>query len=46
MMKVALLAKEHKVLIGAHPSYPDRANFGRTSIKMVKDELKKVFLSK
>lgn len=44
MMKVALLAKEQKVLIGAHPSYPDRANFGRTSIKMVKDELKKSIL--
>src|SRR5699024_7920735 len=23
------LAKQHKVLIGAHPSYPDRKNFGR-----------------
>ncbi len=34
MMKVASLAKEYKVLIGAHPSYPDRANFGRTSIIM------------
>lgn len=44
MMKVALLAKEQKVLIGAHPSYPDRANFGRTSIKMAKDELKKSIL--
>lgn len=45
MMKVALLAKEHRVLIGAHPSYPDRANFGRTSIKMAKDDLKKSILA-
>ncbi len=41
MMKVASLAKEHRVLIGAHPSYPDRANFGRTSIIMAKKELQK-----
>ena len=45
MMKVAFLAKEHKVLIGAHPSYPDRENFGRTSIKMAKEELKKSILA-
>tara|TARA_R110002050_G_scaffold25604_8_gene68221 strand:+ start:2348 stop:3103 length:756 start_codon:yes stop_codon:yes gene_type:complete len=41
MMKVASLAKENKVLIGAHPSYPDRENFGRTSIKIANDELKR-----
>ncbi|MCM4163035.1 lactam utilization protein LamB [Arenibacter sp. A80] len=45
MLKVASLAKEHKVLIGAHPSYPDRANFGRTSIIMAKGELQKSILS-
>jgi UPF0271 protein len=27
------------VAAGAHPSYPDRENFGRTSMKMVDDEL-------
>ncbi len=27
--RVIDLAKQHKVAIGAHPSYPDRANFGR-----------------
>tara|TARA_R100001369_G_scaffold92120_1_gene135574 strand:- start:23320 stop:24075 length:756 start_codon:yes stop_codon:yes gene_type:complete len=45
MMQIASMAKEHKVLIGAHPSYPDRENFGRTSIKMPKVELKKSILS-
>ena len=28
------LAKENKVKVGAHPSYPDRANFGRKSMKL------------
>ncbi|WP_194775740.1 5-oxoprolinase subunit PxpA [Pararhodonellum marinum] len=34
------LALQHKVKIGAHPSYPDRVNFGRISIKMDKECLK------
>ena len=45
MMKVATLAKEHHVLIGAHPSYPDRENFGRTTIQIAKKELKKSILT-
>jgi len=28
------LALQHQVKIGAHPSYPDKANFGRKSIKL------------
>ncbi|WP_026942215.1 5-oxoprolinase subunit PxpA [Hellea balneolensis] len=32
-------AKEHGVLIGAHPSCPDKANFGRKSMKLGKDIL-------
>jgi UPF0271 protein len=28
------LAKIHQVKIGAHPSYPDKENFGRTSIQI------------
>jgi len=28
------LAQEHKVLIGLHPGYPDRENFGRKTIEM------------
>lgn len=31
------LAKKHDVLIGAHPSYPDKANFGRKSM-IIPDE--------
>lgn len=34
MQKIAVLAKKHNVTIGAHPSYPDRANFGRVSMQM------------
>ncbi|MFS4418666.1 5-oxoprolinase subunit PxpA [Maribacter sp. 2307ULW6-5] len=34
------LALEHKVKVGAHPSYPDRANFGRKTLKMTPRALK------
>ena len=34
MTSVAKLAKKHKVKIGAHPSFPDRKNFGRTVVDM------------
>ncbi len=33
-------AKEHGVIVGAHPSYPDRENFGRVSMKLNRDELR------
>ena len=33
------LAKEHGVCIGAHPSFPDRDNFGRKLLTMTKQEL-------
>jgi UPF0271 protein len=32
MQKTVLLAKQHNVSVGAHPSYQDRENFGRLSI--------------
>lgn len=35
------LAMEHKVEIGAHPSYPDKENFGRTPVEMDPDKLKR-----
>ncbi len=35
--KILKLAKQHGVKAGAHPSYPDRENFGRVSLDM-KDE--------
>jgi UPF0271 protein len=33
-------AREHGVRIGAHPSYPDRPNFGRLSMSIPNDELR------
>lgn len=34
MQTVVRLAKAHRVKIGAHPSFPDRANFGRVHMDM------------
>ena len=33
-------AREHGVRFGAHPSYPDRENFGRMSLSIAHDELR------
>lgn len=33
------LAKVHQIKVGAHPSYPDKANFGRRSLDMPDSEL-------
>lgn len=37
---VAKLAKQNGVKVGAHPSYPDKENFGRVTMWVAKDELK------
>lgn len=37
--KTIELALKHKVAIGAHPSFPDRENFGRTEIHLEDTEL-------
>ncbi|MDF0717335.1 5-oxoprolinase subunit PxpA [Muricauda sp. 334s03] len=29
MLRIASLAKKHNLKVGSHPSYPDKANFGR-----------------
>ena len=34
MSEMVKLALKYKVEIGAHPSYPDRMNFGRKSIRI------------
>lgn len=34
MQRVVKLAKEHRVKIGAHPSFPDKENFGRVKMDM------------
>lgn len=41
MNKVVTSTKEYQVKIGAHPSYPDRENFGRKSMQLSKEELSK-----
>jgi len=39
------LAKKHRVAIGAHPSFPDRENFGRTEMPLSDTEIRElVFL--
>lgn len=40
MTDVALLAQENNVKIGAHPSYPDKVNFGRQSMHIGLSALK------
>ncbi len=45
MTKVVSLAAKYKVKIGAHPSYPDKENFGRKSIEISKNDLSKTILN-
>ncbi|MGB5361410.1 MAG: 5-oxoprolinase subunit PxpA [Eudoraea sp.] len=40
MSEIVQLAKKFGINVGAHPSYPDRDNFGRTSMKIEKNVLK------
>lgn len=44
VLQVMQWAQEEEVCIGAHPSYPDRENFGRHSLSMTPQELQKVLL--
>ncbi len=39
MTSVVRLAKSNQVKIGAHPSFPDRLNFGRTVMEMTPSDL-------
>ena len=39
MANTLKLAKQHNVMIGAHPSYPDKQGFGRRSMAMTVAEL-------
>ena len=39
MTAMVLIAKEHDVNIGAHPSYPDREHFGRRAMAMIPAEI-------
>ena len=40
MREAARLAQQHGVRFGAHPSYPDRENFGRKSLVLAPDALR------
>ncbi|MCH4823701.1 5-oxoprolinase subunit PxpA [Gramella lutea] len=40
MHRTVRLAMEYDVEIGAHPSYPDRENFGRNPMEMSREDLK------
>jgi len=40
MRAAAALAERHSVILGAHPSYPDRENFGRKSLSISPDDLR------
>ncbi len=39
IQKTLQLAKQHKVSIGAHPSYPDLVGFGRRSLNCTSEEI-------
>lgn len=39
MARIVALAKERGIVVGAHPGYPDRENFGRVALQMDEDEL-------
>jgi len=45
MAFAAARAREFGVRLGAHPSYPDRANFGRVSMSMPAEELRAALVS-
>ena len=40
MARTVRAASDRNIRIGAHPSYPDRENFGRTSMSLPPDELR------
>ncbi|KJA16223.1 hypothetical protein HYPSUDRAFT_147989 [Hypholoma sublateritium FD-334 SS-4] len=44
MNKTVLLAKQHGVAVGAHPSLPDLQGFGRREMAIEPDELKSCFI--
>lgn len=45
MRETVELALEHNVEIGAHPSYPDKENFGRKPVEISSEELKRSFVA-
>lgn len=45
MREAAQRAREHGVRLGAHPSYPDRENFGRKSLDIARDVLRAALIA-
>ena len=45
MRTAAELARRHRVILGAHPSYPDREHVGRRSLSMAPDALRASLLA-
>lgn len=45
MKRTVGLALKNNVEIGAHPSYPDKVNFGRKSLKMSSEDLKEIIVT-
>jgi UPF0271 protein len=45
MREAARRAREHGVRFGAHPSYPDRENFGRRSLTITPQALRKTVIA-
>ncbi len=45
MIEALQLAKKHQVNIGAHPSFPDKENFGRVIMDISDDELRKSIIN-
>jgi UPF0271 protein len=45
MRRTVRLAKKYNVKVGAHPSFPDKDNFGRKVLTLTKRELKEAVLS-
>jgi len=39
ILKALQACKQHQVCVGAHPSYPDRTNFGRQALSMAPEAL-------
>lgn len=44
MQQVVRLAKQNNVKIGAHPSFPDKINFGRKIVQMTPNDLKSTLI--
>ncbi len=41
MRHAVRIAAEHNVAVGAHPSFPDRANFGRVPLRLPPEDLRR-----